>query len=501
MSQQVQSLIVGKETRAQRKARLRAEKQLRAELAAAAKDHARAQSASEDTTMILPKGGEKRPYAARQTRRARPRWFSDTTRAIRVAYPFLAERGLGSRGMLMGHNMLTWGAFCYDPWELYQARVITNPNISIAGVVGTGKSALCKSLVTRGRAFGRRAYVPGDVKGEWSAVARQVGGIVVQLGPGSRNRINPLDPGARPRIDAFGQEVTDEAWRHMVHRARLELLATLAAAVLDRRLSPEEQTAIGVALNSTVERSSEPLIGTVAEELLDPSCPRENLPTGVPSREALAEMGRTVGHGLMRMIRGDLAGLFDGPSTVPFDVNAPMISVDLFNVSQHSAALPLIMSCTAAWMEASLRDPDAGKRYIIYDEAHRLMEQEVLLNRMKEQWKIARSWGLANVLVLHRYSDLDAIGDRDSRMRALAEGLLADTETRIIFRQEADQMARTAATLGLSDQALEVISSLQRGQALWQIKGRPFLIQSRYTSEELALFDTDSRMLEKSLDA
>ena len=129
------------------------------------------------------------------------------------------------------------------------------------------------------------------------------------------------------------------------------------------------------------------------------------------------------------------------------------------------------------------------------------MEQEVLLNRKKEQWKIARSWGLANVLVLHRYSDLDAIGDRDSRMRALAEGLLADTETRIIFRQEADQMARTAATLGLSDQALEVISSLQRGQALWQIKGRPFLIQSRYTSEELALFDTDSRMLEKSLDA
>lgn len=491
MSQQVGSLVVGRETRKERRARQKAEKRLRAEFAREAKQKAK-RAAENEAVEALPSFGESRRWAERQVWPGRAVKFSDTTRALRTVYPFLAEPGLGSRGMLMGHNMLTWSAFCYDPWELYQQGVLTNPNISIAGVVGTGKSALCKSLVTRGRAFGRRAYVPGDVKGEWSAVARQLGGSVIQLGPGTNNRINPLDEGTRPRVDAFGELLSDEMWREMVRRTRLDLVATLCQSVLDRRLSPEEQTAMGVALDRACERFSTPLLGTVAEELLDPS--GQVFPTGVSGRDQLSEYGRTAGHGLMRLVRGDLAGMFDGPSTEPFDTTAPMVTVDLFNVAQHSAALPLIMSCTAAWMETSLRDPDAGKRWVIYDEAHRLMEQDVLLNRMKEQWKVARSWGLANVLVLHRYSDLDAVGDKDSRQRALAEGLLADTETRIIFRQEADQMDRTKHTLGLSHSSVDVISHLQRGQALWQIKGHPYLIQTRYTAEELALFDTDTRM-------
>jgi len=32
--------------------------------------------------------------------------------------------------------------------------------------------------------------------------------------------------------------------------------------------------------------------------------------------------GRQVGHALARLVRGDLGGLFDGPSTVGFDPSA-----------------------------------------------------------------------------------------------------------------------------------------------------------------------------------
>jgi hypothetical protein len=48
-------------------------------------------------------------------------------------------------------------------------------------VIGKGKSMLAKSLATRSTAFGRKAYVPGDPKGEWSVVARAVGGQVIEL--------------------------------------------------------------------------------------------------------------------------------------------------------------------------------------------------------------------------------------------------------------------------------------------------------------------------------
>ena len=47
-----------------------------------------------------------------------------------------------------------------------------------------GKSALAKSLYTRSIPFGRRVYVPGDPKGEHTAVAEAVGGKAIILGHG-----------------------------------------------------------------------------------------------------------------------------------------------------------------------------------------------------------------------------------------------------------------------------------------------------------------------------
>ena len=67
---------------------------------------------------------------------------------------------------------------------LYARGLITNPNLLLAGVIGPGKSTLAKSLSTRWIAFGRRVYVPGDPKGEGTAVAEAVGGMAIELGAG-----------------------------------------------------------------------------------------------------------------------------------------------------------------------------------------------------------------------------------------------------------------------------------------------------------------------------
>ena len=81
------------------------------------------------------------------------------------AYPFLAEGGLGSDGVFVGQDLYSGSSFVYDPWELYARGLITAPNLVLAGIVGSGKSALAKSLYTRSIPFGRRVYVPGDPKG------------------------------------------------------------------------------------------------------------------------------------------------------------------------------------------------------------------------------------------------------------------------------------------------------------------------------------------------
>ena len=167
----------------------------------------------------------------------------DTSATLAGAYPFLAEGGLGSDGVFVGQDLYCGSSFVYDPWVLYARGLITAPNLVLAGIVGSGKSSLAKSLYTRSIPFGRRVYVPGDPKGEHTAVAEAVGGKAIALGHGMANRLNPLDEGHRPT------GLDDAQWASQVTSRRRDLIGALAETVLDRRLTPLEHTAIDVALS------------------------------------------------------------------------------------------------------------------------------------------------------------------------------------------------------------------------------------------------------------
>ena len=309
-------------------------------------------------------------------------------------------------------------AFVDDPWILYEQGVLTNPNQLLAGVIGKGKSMLAK-VATRSIAFGRKVYVPGDPKGEWSVVARAVGGQAIELGGTLSARLNPLDEG--PRV----AETDDATWRVETERRRRALLGSLTESVLGRPLLPTEHTALDAALQSAVAQSATPILPMVVDALFAPS----NGWIG-SSRNQLITDGRDAGHALARLVHGDLAGLFDGPSTVRFNPDLPMISLDLSRILGSNKLMGLVMSCASAWMEAALADPRAGQRYVIYDEAWRLIAQPSLLARMQSQWKLSRALGIANLMVIHRLSDLDVVGDVNSAARNLALGLLADCSTR-----------------------------------------------------------------------
>ncbi|MDN5901125.1 MAG: ATP-binding protein, partial [Brachybacterium sp.] len=149
-------------------------------------------------TRYLPAAGEPGPATLRTPGRFRLPKHQDTSAMLAGAYPFLAEGGLGSQGVFIGQDLYSGGSFVYDPWVLYANGVITAPNVVVAGIVGSGKSSLAKSLYTRSLGFGRRVYIPGDPKGEHTAVAEAVGGRAIKLGHGLPSRLNPLDEGYRP---------------------------------------------------------------------------------------------------------------------------------------------------------------------------------------------------------------------------------------------------------------------------------------------------------------
>ncbi len=338
--------------RSQAAAKLQVEQQ-RAELQTARARY-ETELAERRATTYLPAAGEPGPAQLRSPGKLRLPRHQDTSATLAGAYPFLAEGGLGPDGVFVGQDLYSGGSFVYDPWVLYARGLITAPNLVLAGIVGSGKSSLAKSLYTRSLPFGRRVYVPGDPKGEHTAVAEAVGGKAIVLGHGLAARLNPLDEGYRPA------GMSEESWASTVSARRRDLIGALAETVLTRPLTPLEHTSIDTALTEVVRGNDVPILPMVVDHILAPTSESD-----VDGR--LAEDGRLVGHALLRLVSGDLAGLFDGPSTVTFDPTLPMISLDLSRVTENSTLMSVLMTCSSAWMESALLDRNGGQRWCIYD--------------------------------------------------------------------------------------------------------------------------------------
>ncbi|MGO9343098.1 MAG: VirB4 family type IV secretion system protein [Acidimicrobiales bacterium] len=406
-----------------------------------------------------------------------------TTRNLGAAYPFATEPGLGAGGVLIGRDLIG-GSFCYDPFRLYQAGLLTNPNMVVLGQIGRGKSAFVKSYLWRQAAFGRRAWVV-DPKGEYGPLARAWGVEPLSLRPGGSLRLNPLDAPA-----------TEEA----PERRRAELLCSLASASLGRPLMPSERTAVELAVDraSIQAKGRAPTLPSVVEAMLVPT--KEAALAVRTDVAGLAADGRQVALELRRLVAGDMRGMFDGPTTAGLDLGSSLVVLDLSAVF-HSAALEVLMTCATAWMQAALAvgSPTSQGSIVVVDEAWAILANLAVARWFQATWKLSRAWGVANVAVLHRLSDLTSVGAAGSEQVGLAEGLLSDSETRVIYAQPTGEVAAAGSLLGLSDTESELIPHLGRGVALWKVGHRSFLVQHLLGPSERALVDTDGALRQDAL--
>ena len=412
-----------------------------------------------------------------------------TTRNLGAAYPFIAEAGLGRRGVVIGDDLLG-GSFVFDPFELYAAGIVSNPNMVVFGQIGRGKSAFVKSFLWRQAVFGRRAWVV-DPKGEYADLADAWGVRPVALRPGGAIRLNPLDP---------GPEADDEAGPDATGRRRMELLSSLASACLGRGLVPRERAALGVALAESARVGAVPTVPVVVEALLAPSADAaRSLRT---EQRDLLEDGRDVALELRRLVHGDLCGMFDGPTTVGLDLSSPLVVLDL-SALYSSTALGVLMACATAWLQAALArtaasasgSPSAGGRFfLVVDEAWAILSNLGVARWLQSSWKLSRAFGVSNVAVLHRVSDLRSVGASDSEQVALAQGLLSDSETRVVYAQSPGELEAAAELLSLSATETDLLPQLRRGIALWKVGQRSFLVQHRLSGMERSIVDTDAAM-------
>ena len=403
---------------------------------------------------------------------ARPRQPAHqlTSAHLQAAYPFIGDGGLGGRGVYIGQEIYSRQSFCYDPWVLYGDGVITGPSALVAGQVGLGKSALVKTYLARQAIFGRRAVVI-DPKGEYGPLAEWFGSRPIRLTPGGEVRLNPLDT-------AGGRE------------ERVALLAALVAGSLARALSPEEHTALDLAYRAAAAEGV-PTLPAVQGHLLHPA--RDAATPLATDVESLAGYGRACALELRRLCEGDLHGMFDGPTSDGVELDAPIVVLDL-SALHGSPAMAVLMVCVSAWLSGRLARDDGVKRLVVLDEGWAVLADPAAATFLQRSWKLARSYGVANMLVVHRLSDLAAAGDLGSREVKIAQGLLSDSETRVILKQSPADLEATRELIGLTGTEVDHVADMPVGGALWKVGRRSFVVEHRISAAERALIDTDGRM-------
>jgi type IV secretory pathway VirB4 component len=465
----------------------------------------RGAAAFERREPVPPRRGWPRPFAGHAPLPPQVPAFRGSTAQIQGLYPWLYGQSLPAVGTYLGVDTQSGGAFSCHPLEWLHRGLITNPNMIVTGVPGAGKSATIKAIALRLMAYGVKTFVLGDIKNEYAPLARALGVEPVELGPGLRARLNPLDSGPLghnlPADAELLRQRLDE-----IHRRRIGLLSSLLTIRLGRNLLPTEEAVLSLA----IQHASGQAAG--ASELVDPSIPqvwallRDPLPEMARELRVrgddvaeLREMIRPAADALGNMVQGSLSGLFDGPTTVRPDFDQPMQTVDLSRIDgRGDETVAMTLACVSSWGQAAIDEPGGPVRMVVRDELWRAMRVPAMIRKVDSDLRLSRAQGTIQVLATHRLADFEAVGAAGSEEVSIASNLIASCDVRVCLRQDTAPLKMTKEAIGLTDTECVHIaawSGEQIGRALWKIgRSESQIVQMVLSPIERHLFYTNERM-------
>jgi hypothetical protein len=158
---------------------------------------------------------------------------------------------------------------------------------------------------------------------------------------------------------------------------------------------------------------------------------------------------------------GPYAYLADRPTTIPADASLLVFDTRQVSTSDAAAALFCICELMARRVEARRqrylaghddRSPWAGRSFLVIDEAWKLLERRATGMWVNELARRSRHYALFLMAISQQLSDFKG---------AEGEALLSQSSMQLLLRQRPDQLPYLKQALGLCDEELDAIASLQ----------------------------------------
>ncbi len=457
-----------------------------------------------------------------------------TSAQVKGLYPFVAGGGAPMIGAPVGKTLRDGGAtsVCCDPISWFErAHLIHQPSQFVLGLPALGKSTLVRRQVLALAGYGVLPLVLGDVKGEYVALIRALGGQVIRLGRG-RGHLNILDLGdalqAATRIGgSAGEALLADARQR--RQTGVEMLITVARGTPP---TDHEVTLLGLALRTldgrprtlTRRRGANPA-GRVEPGAGGPGGGAAQPDRRAAQGRALAGPGRAVLRRSRIPLLRTLAGIRDGglgevfakPTEVPIDRGRPVV-FDLSGVHESDTKLraAVLLACwtvgfgavaiSHALADAGL-EPRRGYLAVMDELWSALRAGPGLVDRVDSLGRLNRDKGVGTIMISHTMADLKALPSEEER--AKAAGLVERSGVLICAGLPRSEMDRLADVARFTDREraelvgwstpptwASVKGSRPPGQGRFMVKvgGRPGIpFELVLTPAERELNDTNQR--------
>lgn len=456
--------------------------------------------------------GHAMPRVRRSSPRRESRYPSGSphrtpTRHASALWTGLSEGGLGAAGCYWGQDLLGGGSLCLDPWELYNrlpAPVVTSGDVVVFGRRGRGKSAGVKVYFRRqvGQ-YGRKAVIL-DLKpekryggrGEWTGVAEDLGARSLRLAPRGGFILNPITNAAPEPV-------------------RLEQLTNLGMIAKRAELSGTDRNGFRIALQ-TADRylaataaSGETTLPLVADMMLRPTAT-----AGVEAARGMArELGyvdgtgqaqvskmldhlREPGSALDALVRGELAGMFDGPTTDPGAFGQRFVHLDLSAV-YHTSAVSVVAVVASGALRTLIRaalESRGDTRLLFGVDEGGVLARDPYWGRFRyTDAKFGRGLGQSSWDVYQLPSDVLTAGAEGSTERAMAVNRVREAEIKVCFNLP-DSEEGPLRELGFTDTEVARVLAAPPRVAVAKVGTRSFLFSPVITDLEAPMVDTNEGM-------
>ncbi|HLY77248.1 MAG TPA: DUF87 domain-containing protein, partial [Thermoplasmata archaeon] len=321
-------------------------------------------------------------------------WHTLATDAVAALFPFVDESVHEPGGILVGLLLEDANPVFLNRW--------THGSYSwgIFGSTGSGKSFAAALWAFRTRWVSPETQVFFvDPLGEFARLTRAVGGSVIDLGPGSTERLNPLDPAS-----TGGDRDAKAARVGTMLRALFPSLTDAEGALLDGRLSRLYRESREVPSWSDLLRS-------LAER---------------PGAERLSDLLEVFRHGSLQHL--------DGPTTASLE--GSLLTLDLHAVPPEQ--LPFHLTYVLDLLMTRLRADDRPKLLVV-DEAHYLSRHPATAEFLDQLARHVRHYRTGLLLLSQNPEDFLATPAGRSLLRNLRATVLlrlaeVSTGTRDFFQ-------------------------------------------------------------------